>query len=67
MSLSEPTVSRLADALKKDIINHIYEDERYFEVMTDLVSDALRAKLGDCNEDLFFDLGMIIMDRIELK
>jgi hypothetical protein len=67
MSLSKSTVLSLADVLKKDIINHIYEDERYFEVMTDLVSDALRAKLGECNEDLIFDIGMIIMDRIELK
>ncbi len=67
MSLSATCVSKLVDALKSDVINHIYEDERYIELMTDLVSDALRAKLGDVDEDLFYELGMCLIDRIELK
>jgi hypothetical protein len=67
MSLSATCVSKLVDALKSDVINHIYEDERYMELMNDLVSDALRAKLGDVDEDLFYELGMCLIDRIELK
>ncbi len=67
MSLSATCVSKLVDALKSDVINHIYEDERYMELMHDLVSDALRAKLGDVDEDLFYELGMCLIDRIELK
>ena len=67
MSLSANCVSKLVDALKSDVINHIYEDERYMELMHDLVSDALRAKLGDVDEDLFYELGMCLIDRIELK
>ena len=67
MSLSANCVSKLVDALKSDVINHIYEDERYMELMNDLVSDALRAKLGDVDEDLFYELGMCLIDRIELK
>ena len=35
--------------------------------MTDLISEALLEKLGEMDEQLFFDLGMILMDRIELK
>jgi hypothetical protein len=67
MSLSATCVSKLVDALKSDVINHIYEDDRYMELMHDLVSDALRAKLGDVDEDLFYELGMCLIDRIELK
>ncbi len=67
MSLSATCVSKLVDALKSDVIHHIYEDERYMELMNDLVSDALRAKLGDVDEDLFYELGMCLIDRIELK
>ena len=67
MSLSATCVSKLVDALKSDVINHIYGDERYMEIMHDLVSDALRAKLGDVDEDLFYELGMCVIDRIELK
>ena len=67
MALSAKCVSKLADALKEDIINQIYEDERYMEMMTDMVGDALREKLGDIDDDLYFDLGMVLIDRIELK
>ena len=67
MSLSATCVSKLVDALKNDVINYIYEDERYIELMHEIVSDALRAKLGDVDEDLFYELGMCLIDRIELK
>ena len=67
MSLSATCVSKLVDALKNDVINYIYEDERYIELMHEIVSDALRAKLGDVDEDLFYELGICLLDRIELK
>jgi len=67
MALSAKCVSKLADALKDDVINYIYEDERYSEFITELVGDALREKLGDIDEDLFFDVGMCLIDRIEMK
>tara|TARA_B100000900_G_scaffold287964_1_gene246976 strand:- start:185 stop:388 length:204 start_codon:yes stop_codon:yes gene_type:complete len=67
MTLSAMATSQIADALKEDVISHIYSNERYAEVMTDLISEALLEKLGEMDEQLFFDLGMILMDRIELK
>jgi hypothetical protein len=67
MSLSATCVSKLVDALKNDVIDYMYQDERYTELMHELVSDALRAKLGDVDEDLFYELGMCLIDRIELK
>ena len=67
MPLSESTVSKLADALKKDIVEEIYNSEKYYDMMTDLISDALEKKLGNCDQDLFLELGMCLMDRIELK
>jgi len=67
MALSNITISRLAGVLKEDIINEIYGSEKYVEIMTDLISEALEKKLGKCDEDLFFELAMCLMDRIELK
>ena len=67
MSLSNTTVSKLADVIKPDIIDEIYNSEKYFDMMTELVGEALERKLGKCDETLFFDLGMCLMDRIELK
>tara|TARA_R100001480_G_scaffold64634_1_gene76793 strand:+ start:181 stop:417 length:237 start_codon:yes stop_codon:yes gene_type:complete len=65
--LSAQTVSRLADALKEEVIEEIYQSERYNEVMQELIGEAMEKKLGKCDEDLFFEIGMCLMDRIELK
>ena len=67
MPLSESTVSKLADALKPDIVQEIYDSEKYYDFMTELIGEALEKKLGNCDQDLFFDLGLCLMDRIELK
>jgi hypothetical protein len=67
MALSAQCVSRMADALKEEIIEHIYMSEKYNEVMHELVSEALQQQLGEIDEDLFFELGMCIVDRLHLK
>ena len=67
MALSAKCVSQMADALKEEIIEHIYMSEQYNTVMHDLVNEALYSKLGMVDEDLRFELGMCIIDRLELK
>ena len=67
MPLSESTVSKLADVIKPDIVQEIYESDKYYDFMTELIGEALEKKLGKCDQELFFDLGMCLMDRIELK
>ena len=66
-SLSNTTVSKLADALKRDVINKIYESPQYFELMQDLIPDAIHSLMGEMDEDLAFEIGMLLFDRIELK
>jgi len=67
MSLSKKTVHDIADALKKDVINHIYENETYASMMQQLVCEALDATMGEMDDDLYFDLAMLLFDSIELK
>jgi len=67
MPLSNKTVSNIADALKSEIIDHIYANESYVSVMQQLISEALDAKMGEMDDDLYFDLAMVLFDRIELK
>lgn len=67
MALSCKTISNLADALVPEVIDYIYQDERWCEFMQQIVPDALKEKLGEVDEDLQFDLAMCIMDRITLK
>ena len=67
MALSNQTISNLADALVPEVIDYIYEDERWCALMQEVIPDALKDKLGEIDEDLKFDLAMCIMDRICLK
>jgi hypothetical protein len=67
MALSNQTISNLASALVPEVIDYIYQDERWCEFMQEVIPDALQDKLGEVDEDLKFDLAMCIMDRICLK
>ncbi len=67
MALSNQTISNLVDALVPEVIDYIYQDERWCEFMQEVVPDALKDKLGEIDEDLQFDLAMCIVDRICLK
>ena len=67
MSLSNKPVSNIADVLKKEVINHIYENESYASMMQQLVCEALDATMGEMDDDLYFDLAMVLFDSIELK
>jgi hypothetical protein len=67
MSLSNQTISNLASALVPEVIDYIYEDQRWCEFMHEVIPDALQDKIGEIDEDLKFELAMCIMDRISLK
>jgi len=67
MKLSNTSVTKIADALKPAVLNYIYEDEGFTEYMQTAVVDAIRDTMGDMDEDLLFELGMLIFNRIELK
>ncbi len=66
-ALSNTTVSKLADALKKEVIDKIYESPEYTELMQDLIPNAIHSLMGEMDEDLAFEIGMLLFDRIELK
>ena len=67
MALSSQTINNLADALIPEVIDYIYQDERWCEFMQEVVPDALQDKLGEVDEDLKFELALLIMDRICFK
>jgi hypothetical protein len=67
MALSNQTVLKLADALVPEVIDYIYEDERWCEFLHEVIPDAIQTKLGAVDEDLRFELALCIMDRIVMK
>ena len=67
MNLSAQSVSKIADALKPSVLNYIYEGEAFTEYMQTAVTEGIRSVMGDMDEDLLFEIGMLVFDRIELK
>lgn len=67
MTLSPTTISKIADVLKPEIINYIYSSGKYAEFMQDAITASIEAKMGEMDEQLMFDLSMLIFDRIELN
>lgn len=67
MKLSDSSVSKIADALKPAVINYIYEDPVFAEYMHDAVIEGIRGVMGDMDDMLLFEIGMLVFDRIELK
>ena len=67
MALSENTISKLCDALIQDVVEYISDDERFFDLMVDLIPDAINAKLGKVDEELVAELSICISQRLILK
>ncbi len=67
MKLSNTSVSKIADALKPAVLNYIYEDPEFTEYMQTAVIEGIRSAMGDMDDDLLFEIGMLLFDRIELK
>jgi hypothetical protein len=67
MALSQNTILRLSEALSQDVADYIAEDERFFNLMVELIPEAITAKLGDLDSMVAAELSMCISERIALK
>ncbi len=60
-------MTKIADALKPAIINYIYEQPEFASVMQDSVASGIQEIMGAMDEDLMFEIAMLVFDQIELK
>lgn len=67
MALSEFTVKKLASALTPEVVEYIYNDDRWISFMIELISDAIVDKLGELDLDLHGELCAIISEYITLS
>ena len=67
MALSQKTFNQLANTLTPEVINYIFEDEKWVDFLSQIVPEALREKLGELDFDLEMELVMAIADRIVMK
>lgn len=67
MKLSNKSISKIADALKSDVIDYIHEDPEFAEYMQGTIIEGIRSVMGDMDDSLLFEIGMLIFDRIKLS
>ena len=67
MKLSTSSITKIADALKPAVIDYIYEDPAFIEYMQTAVTEGICDVMGTMDEDLLFEIGMLVFDRIEMK
>lgn len=67
MQLSHESITKIADALKPAIIDYIYEQPEFASVMQDSITSGIQEIMGAMDEELMFEIGMLVFDRIELK
>lgn len=64
--LSTKGLNLLADALAPNIAKQIMSSEAFVEVLMELIPGLVDAELGECDEDLHYELSMLVMERITL-
>lgn len=67
MPLSEKTIQNLSIALTPDVIDDIFQDERYIELMMELIPEFVAKNLQSEDIDMVVGIGICIMDNIVLK
>ena len=67
MALSNSTIKNLSIILTPDIVDDIFQDERYIELMMELIPEFVSKSLQSEDYDLVADIAVSIMDNIDLK
>lgn len=67
MALSNSTITNLAVALTPDVIDDIYDDERFNDLMMQLIPEFVAKKLQSEDYDLVAEISVGIMDNLTLR
>jgi hypothetical protein len=67
MALSNKTIQNLSTALTPDVIDDIFQDERYIELMMELIPEFVAKNLQSEDYDMIEGISICIMDNIDMK
>jgi hypothetical protein len=67
MALSTKALNLLADSLAPKIAEELYSSEAFVGFMHNQVPAIIDAELGECDDDMMFDLSLLVMELIILK
>jgi len=66
MALSNKTIQNLAIALTPDVIDDIFMDERWVDLLVEIVPEIVAEHLQTEDRDLVLELSQCIMDNIQM-
>jgi hypothetical protein len=67
MALSQNTIIKLSEALSKDVADYIMDQPEFFDLMVQLIPDAIQSKLGNVDDMVAAELSICISERLILK
>ena len=67
MALSNSTIKNLSISLTPDVIKEIYSDERWIDLMMEILPEIVSEYLGSEDIDLITEISVCIMDNIALN
>ena len=67
MALSNNTIIKLSEALSKDVADYITDQPEFFDLLVQLIPEAIHAKLGNVDDQVAAELSMCISERLVLK
>ena len=67
MSLSNKTIQNLAIALTPDVIDDIFMDERWVDLLMEIVPEIVAEHLQTEDFDLVVELSQCVMDNIQMR
>jgi hypothetical protein len=62
MPLSDATTSKIANALRHEVLEYLMEEPEFVQYFQEKISLAICDKMGDMDEDLLIDLSMHIFN-----
>ena len=65
--LSTKAVNILATSIAEGVVDDLYASDEFINMLHETIPGLVTARLGECDEDLLFDLSLAVMDRITLK
>ncbi len=66
MSLSNKTIQNLAIALTPDVIDDIFMDERWVDLLMEIVPEIVAEHLQTEDRDLVLELSQFVMENIQM-
>jgi hypothetical protein len=67
MTLSTKTLNLLADTLAPKIAEQVMLSDEFVELMHTIVPAMIDTEVGEMEEDLHFDLSLMVMERLAVR